>query len=220
MAGWTVQAQIRGFGIYTCVEIFNDVLQEVEQQAAKDMSGEIATESTPDTGQARRLISEEGKIQIARAIGVGIVKNGSMYPTMELHLRHAIAYLKLGGKQCTQQPGILDNETDLIHWVSAESGLPARERTAALCIYLLNCCLDGDMGLLQMDLWKRLCTSAHDIAVFEPARIRAWSTRFRAFDMMTAEDLRDCFDPSSDIDVPSACNYQYLSFKLQSLLTC
>jgi hypothetical protein len=61
-----------------------------------------------------------------------------MYPTMELHLRHAIQYLKLRGKQCTQTPGILDNEDDLVRWVSAESGLPEEERRVAMSVYLLR----------------------------------------------------------------------------------
>jgi len=89
---------------------------------------------------------------------------------MELHLRHAIQYLKLRGKQCTQTPGILDNEDDLVRWVSAESGLPEEERRVAMSVYLLNCILDGEVSLLQMDLWAVLCENASDIAVFEPNR--------------------------------------------------
>ena len=45
-----------------------------------------------------------------RAVGVAIVKHGSMYPTMELLLRHTIQYLGLRGKKCVSMPGVLDNE--------------------------------------------------------------------------------------------------------------
>ena len=221
-----LQAQIRGFGIYTSIEVFNDVLQELEQEAAAaaaaatSTDGETATESASGSVKATSLVSEEGKIQIARAIGVGIVQNGSMYPTMELHLRHAIAYLKLAGKECTETSGVLDNAADLIRWFSPESGLPARERRAALSIYLLNCILDGTMDRLQEELWEKMCGSASDLAVFAPARIRDLTTRFRAFEVITAEDLRDCYDPNCDTHVPSACNYQFVSFEVQRFLTC
>ena len=53
------QAEIRGIGVYTSVELFNEVL-DLHFDSAKD-------------------ISPLGKIQIARAIGVAIVKQGSMY---------------------------------------------------------------------------------------------------------------------------------------------
>jgi hypothetical protein len=89
-----------------------------------------------------------------------------------------------------------------------------------LSIYLLNCILDGDMSVLQLNLWELLCNSAQDLAVFDPARIRNLTTRYRNFQVITAKDLRECFDPAADTAVPSACNYQYLCFQVQAFLTC
>ena len=63
----------------------------------------------------------------------------------------------------------------------------------ALSIYLLNCILDGDKSLAQMDLWERLVISASDIAALHKKRIYALTTRFREFDVITANDLYDCF---------------------------
>ena len=80
------------------------------------------------------------QIQITRAVGVAIVKNGCMvngnrhlilrpyssfltlqlhplppqYPTMELLLRHAIQYLGLRGKSVVANPGVLDNEEEFM----------------------------------------------------------------------------------------------------------
>ena len=40
-------------------------------------------------------LSETARVQILRAIGVAIVKHGSMFPTMEILLRHAVDYLSM-----------------------------------------------------------------------------------------------------------------------------
>jgi hypothetical protein len=72
-----MQAQVRGIGVFTSCELFNEIMElykSVEE------------------------ISDDERIQITRGIGVSIVKSGCMYPTMELMLRHAIQYLELRGK--------------------------------------------------------------------------------------------------------------------------
>lgn len=38
-------------------------------------------------------LSPLGKLQVVRAVGVTIVMEGAMFPTMELLLRHAIQYV-------------------------------------------------------------------------------------------------------------------------------
>ena len=52
-------------------------------------AGFAADEDDPET------LSEKARIQILRAIGVAIVKHGSMFPTMEILLRHAVNYLNM-----------------------------------------------------------------------------------------------------------------------------
>jgi hypothetical protein len=81
-------------------------------------------------------ISDAGKLQIARAIGVSIVKNGSMYPTLELLLRHAIQYLGLRGTMAVANPGVLDSEADFIAEISTEVSIycvPHRIHAACCC---------------------------------------------------------------------------------------
>ena len=124
------QAEIRGIGVYTSVELFNEVL-DLHFDSAKD-------------------ISPLGKIQIARAIGVAIVKQGSMYPTMELLLRHAIQYLGLRGKSLIALPGTLDSEDGFIVDLEAVDpddpdtpGLTKEEQIVVLSIHLLALMLDG-----------------------------------------------------------------------------
>lgn len=67
-------AKIRMIGVTTAPEVFTELL-----------------------GEDIQLISKEGRLQIARAVGFGIVVHGTMFSNMELLLRHAIQYLGLKG---------------------------------------------------------------------------------------------------------------------------
>jgi hypothetical protein len=90
-----LQAQIRGFGIFTSCECFNEIM-DLHYVDKKE-------------------ISELGKVQIARACGIAIVKKGSMYPTLEVLLRHSIQYLGLRGKAVVANPGVLDSVEDFLN---------------------------------------------------------------------------------------------------------
>ena len=198
-----LQAQVRGFGVYTSAEAFNEVM---------DLH-------YPDYHD----ISMDGKIQIARGVGVAIVKNGSMYPTMELLLRHSIQFLHLKGKKCVAEPGVLDNQDLLLeHMKPQKDGGPLNdeERLVAMSIHLLACMIDGDMGHSQMELWEQLCEAAGDLAEFYPDRIRSLGTRFRDFDCITAKDLHEAFDPRVELELPAGHKQKYWCFQLQNFLTC
>lgn len=93
---------------------------------------------------------------------VSIVKNGCMYPTCELLLRHAIQYLHLRGKAAISNPGNLDNEDLLLDKMKKQEDggeLSDEERRVALSIYVLSCIMDGDMSSAQMELFARLVSS-------------------------------------------------------------
>ena len=116
--------------MYTSVELFNEIV-DLHFNSAKD-------------------ISPLGQIQIARAVGVAIVKQGSMYPTMELLLRHAIQYLGLRGKAVVASPGVLDNEDAFIMDLGGidpdnpdVAGLTKEEQIVVLSVHLVALMLDG-----------------------------------------------------------------------------
>lgn len=124
------QAEVRGIGVYTSVELFNEIV-DLHFDSAKD-------------------ISPLAKIQIARGVGVAIVKQGSMYPTMELLLRHTIQYLGLRGKSIVASPGVLDSEDDFIMDLGGidpedpdAAGLTKEEQTVVLSVHLMALMLDG-----------------------------------------------------------------------------
>eukprot|EP01046_Picozoa_sp_COSAG06_P041918 COSAG06_NODE_5268_length_3597_cov_2.646083_3_plen_143_part_00 len=95
-------------------------------------------------------ISDAGKLQIARAIGVSIVKNGSMYPTLELLLRHAIQYLGLRGTMAVANPGVLDSEADFIAEISTEVSIASHIECTPLAAAI------GRLSLLSHTYW--ICT--------------------------------------------------------------
>lgn len=196
-----LQAQIRGFGVFVNAELFNEVMEHHF--------------ADPDN------ISDEGKVEIARGVGVAIVMNGSMYPTMELLLRHSIQYLKLKGKACVSEPGHLDNWKEFIAVMAPGGKLSDEERLVAMSIHLLACILDGDMGHSQMDHWEEVCTAAGDLAGFYPDRITYLTTRFREFDYISAEDLHACFNKEVEgNDGGGAAKCKYCCFQFQNFLTC
>jgi hypothetical protein len=202
------QAEIRGIGVYTSVELFNEVL-------------DLHFDSSRD-------ISPLGKIQIARAIGVAIVKQGSMYPTMELLLRHAIQYLGLRGKAVVSMPGTLDSEDGFIMdlgGIDPEDpdvpGLSKEEQTVVLSVHLMALMLDGNISKHEKDLWRAVVDSVDPgVATFYDDRVTYLCTRFREFEPISAEILHQCFDPEAAVEVPEIAKCQNCMFQFAEMLTC
>lgn len=92
-------------------------------------------------------------MQILRAIGVAIVKHGSMFPTMEILLRHAVNYLNMKKNKAVSQSGVLDNEEALIEDFEAIS---LDESRAVLSVHMLCYVLDGSIGFSELSLWQTL----------------------------------------------------------------
>lgn len=190
------QAQVRGIGVYTSIEVFNELMDTF----------------FPDKDGGVAAVSTFGKVQICRAIGVAIIKHGSMFPTMELLLRHSIQYLGMRGKRVVCEAGTLDNEAAFLEGLcpgkevsslerdgtkKAYKGLTQAEVKAVLCVHLLAFILDGDLGGSEMMLWETACDAAGpEVAVFDPGAIKALCVRFRGIKPVAVLDLLNTFDPS------------------------
>ena len=90
-------------------------------------------------------MTEIHKLQTARAVGVAIIKHGNLYPTMEVLLRHSIAWMHM---QCSPAvlvkkggPRVLDNAED---FVADMKELSKDEKIAVLSMHLLCGVLDGN----------------------------------------------------------------------------
>lgn len=66
-------AELRAIGVTTTIEVFNEIIDTF-------VPGYVSNSA---------VLSQKARVQLLRAIGVAIVKKGSMFPTMELLLRHA-----------------------------------------------------------------------------------------------------------------------------------
>ena len=105
------EAKLRGQGIATSVELFQDILYDLEQDLSK--------------------ASERVKVQIARAIGCNIVKTGTLYPAKGAHLpgsdlalRRASNSVARWQKFCTGTP--------FKSWASPMSGKVRRRATSTM----------------------------------------------------------------------------------------
>ena len=130
-----LQAQIRGFGIFTSCEVFNEIMDLHYTKGESE-------------------VTELGKLQIARACGVAIVAKGSMYPTLEMLLRHVIQFLNLRGKSVVSKPGVLDNDEDFLtdladcssethEQACKANNLTKDDQVVVLSVLLLALLLDG-----------------------------------------------------------------------------
>ena len=99
-------------------------------------------------------MSKLGQLMMLRAIGVAIVLEGTMLPTMELLLRHAIQYFNLKGSALLRDP---DSKLDSLEQFLADlPSLDAEEQNAVLCVMLLTEMFDGDLDPEEFEVWERI----------------------------------------------------------------
>lgn len=192
------QAKMRGIGVSTSVEVFNEIME--------------------DHVKKNGPLTEECEIQVARACGVAIVKHGNMYPTMEMLLRHAIQFLGLKGKPVVTTPGIIDNAVD---FVADLPKMRKEEQIIVLQVFLLALSLNGKVDHHEAAVWKEVVESASEgVAVFDMNRVHYMCQRYRAFVPMTAEMVRACFDIGIPVFIPPVFYVTEFLFSFQNCLTC
>jgi Ca2+-binding EF-hand superfamily protein len=164
-------AEVQAIGVTTSVEVFNEIMDTFCPMY----------EDEPET------LSDMAKIQILRAIGVAIVKHGSMFPTMELLLRHAVNYLNMKKHKAVKEGGIIDDEAALL---SDFSEITLDESRAVLCTHMLCYVLDGSIGLSETNLWHKLLDRVEECYQQERERVANLSAQeLRAFIVMKSPGL-------------------------------
>ncbi len=132
------QVENRAFGVVAGTELFNELLE----------SFSLGEDDVTQAAEQKPVLSREGRVQVVRAIGSAIVENGTMYPTMELLLRHAIQYFDLA----QIVPGGLD-QADLGSLNRFKEELPhlsRREQQLVASAHLLAMLLDGTLSLPEI----------------------------------------------------------------------
>ena len=186
------QAQIRGVGIATAHEVFNEIMQD----GKFFVSGKVAEErqaSDPDPFPEKEWteMRDIHKLQTARAIGVGIVKHGNLYPTMEVLLRHGVAWMKMRANPAVQTPGVLDNSDTFVNEMAQ---LTRDEKITTLCMHLLCMIMDGSVHKRHLLSWQEAVDHSNEEDFhYNAKRVRFVAQQFRNHVPLSAEMLRACF---------------------------
>jgi hypothetical protein len=169
-------AEIQAIGVTTSVEVFNEIMDTFCPKYEEDPSS----------------LSETARVQILRAIGVAIVKHGSMFPTMELLLRHAVGYLDMKKHKAVTQGGIIDDQEGLLRDFGK---ITLDESRAVLCTHMLCYVLDGSIGLSETKLWHELLDRVEACYQEEKERVKDLSTQeLREFIVMKCPDLKQAVE--------------------------
>ena len=155
-------AEFRAFGVTTSVEVFNEIIDTF----------------IPEYETNPKVLPYKVKVQILRAIGVAIVKHGSMFPTMELLLRHAVNYLNMKKSRAVTHSGVIDSE---VLFIDDMEGLTLDEHRAVLCTHMLTYVLDGSVSLSELGLWGRVLQRVEELYQIERQK----------FETLSAAELRD-----------------------------
>ena len=97
-------AELRAIGVTTTVEVFNEIIDtffpgyvaapcalclSVSLSLCLSVSLYLSHTLSVSLCLSTAVLSEKARLQLLRAIAIAIVKKGSMFPTMELLLRHS-----------------------------------------------------------------------------------------------------------------------------------
>lgn len=145
-------AEMKAIGVTTAVECFNEVMDTFCPLFERDQA----------------TLSELARVQILRAIGVAIVKHGSMFPTMEILLRHAVDYLNMKASAAVRQAGIID---DADAFVEDFEAITLDESRAVLCIHMLCYVLDGTISIREIGFWSKLLKRVDDLYQIDRAKL-------------------------------------------------
>ena len=171
------EAVLRGLGVSTGIEIFNEI-------------------TCPDGGKAE--ISQLGKLQICRAVGTNIAKMMNMYPTKEVLLKHAVNNMGLieSGQITKDSSGILDNMEDFIRDCAV---LDSEDELAMILeIMVLVGILDGKAGNSELSLVHQVLEATGSTKTLDSTMVKYLAQRMRESVPLQHSDLKDCFLPESE----------------------
>ena len=96
------------------------------------------------------------------------MKHGSMFPTMELLLRHAVNYLDMKKHKAVTEGGIIDDEAALMEDFAE---ITLDESRAVLCTHMLCYVLDGSIGISESQFWQTLLARVEECYQVEREKV-------------------------------------------------
>jgi hypothetical protein len=108
---------------------------------------------------------------------------------------------------------------DFLATGSGTATIDDSDRGCVLSVLLLALVLNGDVNRTEMKLWRSACEAAGPkVAVYRPARVEYLCDRFRNFEMFTAKDVRECFEPAAKLIVPIKSRVSSFRWKITRFL--
>ena len=167
------EVEICAMGVACAPEVFNEVMDRLNAK------------------RRGRPMSTLGQLQVVRAIGVAIVLEGSMHPTMELLLRHAIQYFGLKSSPMLAEPRNLDS---IPRFLSDLPKLDPDEQLAVMCVHLLTQMLDGAMDDPELELWQRIAIAIERSTGMDEQALKGVAFAFRFRHLISAEVLEEALE--------------------------
>lgn len=196
-----VEAKLRGNGVATSVEVFQDILYDLDVPIEEE--------------------SEAFKMQLVRAVGCNIAKARDIYPAKEILLRHVVQELGFTEQLREKESGDLD-DTELFLATMAELSGP--EMKIVLEVLVLATVLDGNANKRERRLYEAallVCAETEHgghLAVHND-RVRKLAQDYRNMVPITKEAIQDCLG-DNEHGMPMSYYWNECVHWLCSLLIC
>lgn len=196
-----VEAKLRGVGVATSVEMFQEILYDLDTSLADE--------------------SDAFKMQLVRAVGCNVTKGRDIYPAKEILLRHIVSELGFAQLLEEKESGDLDN-TELFLATMAE--LTGPEMKVVLEVLVLVTVLDGNAKKRERNLYEaalNVCaeTEAGNQLVVHTDRVRKLAQDYRNMVPITKEAIQNCLD-DSEYTMPMSYYWNECTHWCCSLLIC
>jgi hypothetical protein len=173
-----VEAKLRGNGVATSVEVFQDILYDLDVPLAEE--------------------TDAFKMQLVRAIGCNITKARDFYPSKEILLRHAVQELGFETLLAEQESGDLD---DVELFLSTMEELSGPEMKVVLEVLVLCTVLDGNANKREREFYEAAVAVCRDTAqgkqfFVHGSRVRKLAQDYRMMIPITKLRIQDCLDDS------------------------
>ena len=135
-----VEAKLRGNGVATSVEVFQDILYDLDIPLAEE--------------------TDAFKMQIVRAVGCNISKARDFYPAKEILLRHVVQEMGFETLLAEQESGDLD-DSEL--FLSTMAELSGPEMKVVLEVLVLCTVLDGNANRRERKFYEAAMEACHAV---------------------------------------------------------
>jgi hypothetical protein len=193
------EAQLRGLGIATGIEIFNDITVSEEE------------------------ISKLGKLQIVRAIGTNIMRSKDMYPTKEILLKHSVGAMALLKTKVVREgeSGIVDDVEEFLEQTAILAKNNKKEAEMVLRVLVLVSVLDGRAKKKEQRMLTEIAAIIDPEKTVNVKMLSYIAARMRGHIPLTMDDIDDVFKGDDSIlKIPGSFVFTECKAKCARFFAC